>query len=106
MIKKINVIEKDIVEGQSGCGLSCAIALAVRRKFKTNDVQVYVDYEDEDNDKYSTFITVKDKKFIVNDPNVYFFIDDFDYGFDVKPIEFYIEETQHWHNLGVQSGRT
>lgn len=92
MIKKINVIEKDIVEGQSGCGLSCAIALAVRRKFKTNDVQVYVDYEDEDNNKYSTFITVKDKKFIVNDPNVYSFIDEFDYGLDVEPIQFNMEE--------------
>jgi hypothetical protein len=33
-MEKIKVLKKDIVNGNGNCGLSCAIALAVRRHSK------------------------------------------------------------------------
>jgi len=51
---KINVSQKDIDNGKGGDGRECPIALAVRRAFKTDDVLVAVDHEDDD-DKYMFF---------------------------------------------------
>ena len=49
-MEKIKVLKKDIVNGNGNCGLSCAIALAVRRAFKTKNVFVIAYDEDNDDD--------------------------------------------------------
>ena len=95
-MEKIKVLKKDIVNGNGNCGLSCAIALAVRRAFKTKNV--FVIAYDEDNDDELRIVVEKTLYKIMGKDNynkVTDFISDFDMGVDVKPIEFYIEETQH-----------
>ena len=47
---KVNVKQKDIDEGVQGCIQSCALALGVRRAFKTSDVAVYYDAHLNDED--------------------------------------------------------
>lgn len=91
---QIQITQKNIYEGEGGCGLSCAVALAVRDKFKTNDVHVSITHEDDDKKQYQVGIQVKDKHFVSNDPNVYYFISDFDMGGAgaVKPMQFTINQ--------------
>jgi len=84
---KIEVTQKNINEGQGNCGHYCAIALAIRDKFNTDDVYVTTDY----NEDCLVRIQVKDKEFVVNDPVVEDFISDFDCGVDVEPIQFNME---------------
>ena len=63
---KVNVKQKDIDEGVEGCPQSCALALAVRRAFKTSDVAVYYDASLIDEDIKELFIRV-DKEYY-NEP--------------------------------------
>lgn len=91
---QVPIKQKHIYEGQGGCSFSCAVALAVKDKFKTNDVRVSITHEDNVNEKYQISFEVKDKKFITNDTNVYYFICDFDMGGAVKPMQFNIEEAK------------
>jgi len=103
---KIEVKQKNIEEGQASCGLSCAVALAVRDKFKTNDVYVSFDLTHENlkdcmaddgvlqinvgSDKnMKTYIPVYIQQCQVEE-----FISDFDCGNEVKPFEFEIEEVK------------
>ena len=95
-MEKIKVLKKDIVNGNGNCGLSCAIALAVRRTFKTKNV--FVITCDEDNNDELRIVVEKTLYKIIGKDNynkVTDFISDFDLGCDVEPIEFYIKETQH-----------
>tara|TARA_Y100001937_G_scaffold109789_1_gene154811 strand:+ start:216 stop:554 length:339 start_codon:yes stop_codon:yes gene_type:complete len=101
---KIEVKQKHINEGQASCGLSCAVALAVRDKFKTNDVHVSFDLTHENlkncvaddgilqinvgsNKNMETYIPVYGQQLQVEE-----FISDFDCGNEVKPFKFDIQK--------------
>ena len=103
---KIEITQKNINEGQASCGLSCAVALAVRDKFKTNDVYVSFDLThqglqncmsddgvlqiDVGSDKnMKTYIPIYSQQLKVEE-----FISDFDCGNEVKPMKFKIEEVK------------
>ena len=97
---KVNVSQKDIDNGVSGDGRECAIALAVRRAFKTDDVKVYVDWEDcgKENDRQFMWFLIKDKdyheKYIDKYDHVLNFIDWFDNSIDgCEPFKFNINTT-------------
>ena len=79
---KVNVKQKDIDEGVQGSENSCALALAVRRAFKTSDVAVYYDASLIDEDIKELFIRV-DKEFY-NEPYIdkYEHLDNFIHWFD------------------------
>jgi len=79
---KVNVKQKDIDKGVQGCPQSCALALAVRRAFKTSDVAVYYDASLIDEDIKKLFIRV-DKEFY-NEPYIdkYEHLDNFIHWFD------------------------
>tara|TARA_R100000231_G_scaffold118594_1_gene88698 strand:+ start:255 stop:545 length:291 start_codon:yes stop_codon:yes gene_type:complete len=89
----IKVIEEDIINGEPGTCSRCAIALALKRHFKTNNTMVRI------NDKSGVVdIDVDKKNFRVNDMHVGY-VGDFIFDFDdvegssqVKPIEFEIIE--------------
>jgi len=85
MRTQITITHKDIREGEGNSGLSCAVALAVRRKFKTD--HVYVQCENQ-----SVNISVEDQEFKTDDPAVEEFIDRFDAGQDVEPFSFQINK--------------
>jgi len=79
---KVNVKQKDIDEGVQGCIQSCALALAVRRAFKTSDVAVYYDASLIDEDIKELLIRVN--KEFYNEPYIdkYEHLDNFIHWFD------------------------
>ena len=80
---KINVSQKDIDKGIGGDGNECPIALAVRRAFKTDDVLVSVDCEEDEDTEYMFFrINTKDyyEKYIDKYEHILNFIHWFDNG--------------------------
>ena len=97
---KVNVSQKDIDNGKGGDGRECPIALAVRRAFKTDDVLVLVDHEDEENEKYM-YIRIDDteeysEKYIDKYEHVLNFIHWFDNGWwdCTTPFKFNIDTTK------------
>ena len=80
---KINVSKKDIDNGIGGDGNECPIALAVRRAFKTDDVLVAIDCEEDEDTSYM-FFRINDKdyheKYIDKYEHILNFIDWFDNG--------------------------
>ena len=96
---KVNVSLKDINNGVSGDGRECAVALAVRRAFKTTDVLVAVEHEDEDNEKYMS-IRIDDtedygEKYIDKYDHILNFLDWFDNNLDgCEPFKFNIDTTR------------
>ena len=79
---KVNVKQKDIDEGVQGCIQSCALALGVRRAFKTSDVAVYYDASLIDEDIKELLIRVN--KEFYNEPYIdkYEHLDNFIHWFD------------------------
>ena len=79
---KVNVRQKDIDKGVQGCPQSCALALAVRRAFKTSDVAVYYDASLIDEDIKELLIRVN--KEFYNEPYIdkYEHLDNFIHWFD------------------------
>ena len=86
---KINVTKKDIKNGQPENIKCCAIALALRRTFKTNMVEVKKDDSTNkvilqiDDDEY-------DHDYISKSDHITTFIEKFDIGEDVEPFTFEI----------------
>lgn len=97
---KVRVKQKNIEEGQASCGLSCAIALAVRDTFKTNNVYVTFNTEDDKKDNVLQIEVGSNKNKKIFNPvykqqcQVEEFISDFDCGNEVEPFEFEIEEVK------------
>ena len=99
---KVNVKQKDIDKGVQGCPQSCALALAVRRAFKTDDVAVYYDASLIDEDIKELFIKV-DKEYY-NEPYIdkHEHLDNFIHWFDdgilgedgCEPFKFNIDTTR------------
>ena len=98
---KVNVRQKDIDKGKGGDGRECAVALAVRRAFKTDDVFIAVDYpdtdeEDESDGKYMS-IRIDDtedygEKYIDKYDHILNFLDWFDNSLDgCEPFKFNID---------------
>ena len=86
---KINVTKKDIKNGQPENIKCCAIALALRRTFKTNMVEVKKDDNTNkvilqiDDDEY-------DQYYVSKSDHITTFIEKFDIGEDVEPFTFEI----------------
>ena len=105
---KITVTNEDIKRGEPGNACSCAISLALKRQFKTDDIRTKINHDIE-----RVELTINDKFYYVNDLHEYKvsnFIDSFDnYIFpeededkteydnivpEPKPMEFEIEEAR------------
>ena len=99
---KIQVTNDDIRNGEPGNACYCAISLALKRQFKTDDIRTKINHDIE-----RVELTIKDKFYYINDLHEYIvsnFIDSFDnYIYDdetdnvvpePKPIEFEIEEAR------------
>ena len=92
MTKKIDVTLHNINDGKQGCKNNCPIALALKRDYKTKNVEVDVD----DTGENLISIKVNNKKIKIDKTQEYFvdtFINDFDYykGY-VNPFELRIDE--------------
>jgi len=86
---EINITKKDIEQGQPENIKCCPIALALRRTFKTDMVEVKKDDATNqvilqiDDNEY-------DKDYVSNFNHVVSFVNDYDRGRDVKPFMFKI----------------
>ena len=77
MIRLIQITESDILNGEPHDCDKCAIALALRREYKTDRVDVGID-----NSVSKPYLYVDSKELIINstmESAVYDFINDFDY---------------------------
>jgi len=59
----LEITKNDIIKGESGEANTCAIALALRKKFKTADVEVNYGHNNETGLAVSYDIIVRDKKY-------------------------------------------
>ena len=86
---KINVTEEDIKNGQPQNIQCCPIALALRRTFKTDMVEVKKNDENNevilqvDDNEY-------DKDYVSNHNDIFYFVDSYDDGGQVEPFTFKI----------------
>ena len=87
---KINVTKEDIKNGQPQNIQCCPIALALRRTFKTDMVEVKKNDENNqvilqiDDDEY-------DKDYVSNHNDIFYFVDSYDDGGQVEPFTFEIK---------------
>ena len=92
MTKKINITLQNINYGKQGCKNNCPIALALKRDYKTKNVEVDVD----DTGENLISIKVNNKKIKIDETQEDFvdtFIKDFDdYRGYVNPFELRIDE--------------
>ena len=105
---KIQVTSDDIKKGEPGNACSCAISLALKRQFKTDDIQTKINHNKERvelriDDKIYHTNNLSDEylvsNFIDSFDNYIFCEDDEDYEIDNVvpepfPIEFEIEEAR------------
>ena len=86
---KINVTEEDIKNGQPQNIQCCPIALALKRTFKTDMVEVKKNDENNevilqvDDNEY-------DKDYVSNHNDIFYFVDSYDDGGQVEPFTFEI----------------
>ena len=91
-MKEINITQHDINYGQKGCKNNCPIALALKRDYQTQNVEVDLDDYGDD----LVLIKINNKKFIIDETQTDFvdtFIKDFDeYRGYVEPFKLRIIE--------------
>lgn len=91
-MKKINITQHDINYGKQGCKNNCPIALALKRDYQTNNVEV--DIDDKGNDL--VLIKINNQKIKIDETQEDFvdtFIKDFDdYRGYVEPFNLRIIE--------------
>ena len=86
---KINITKKDIEQGQPENIKCCPIALALKRTFKTDMVEVKKNDENNevilqvDDNEY-------DKDYVSNYNDIFYFVDSYDDGGQVEPFTFKI----------------
>lgn len=99
MIRLIEITESDILNGEPHDCDKCAIALALRREYKTDRVDVGID-----NSISKPYLYVDSKELIINstmESAVYDFINDFDYREEnnLPDVEPFTLEVVEWNKI-------
>jgi len=95
---KINVTKEDIKNGQPQNIQCCPIALALRRTFKTDMVEVKKNDENNevilqvDDNEY-------DKDYVSNHNDIFYFVDSYDDGGQVEPFTFKINNVRKYKRV-------